>query len=111
MKHDIRALVRIHLKDLISNGDWTIVTEEWAAKHGRRRVRGAEFDGLSRQERVEWNRILLALIKEVTPSKSVEAKKKQKKTACANCHQGQHAHLGKPNCQESRCGCPCRKKS
>lgn len=65
MSRDIRALVALHLKDLLAGGDVIVLTEEWSGKHGWRRVKGFETCALSRRERAEWNRILRGLLKEV----------------------------------------------
>lgn len=66
MSRNVRALVALHLKDLISSGDVIVLTEEWSGKHGWRRVKGIETCELSRRERAEWNRILRGLLKEVS---------------------------------------------
>ena len=66
MSRDIRALVALHLKDLLAVGDVIVLTEEWADKHGWRRVKGFETCALSRRERAEWSRILRGLLKEVS---------------------------------------------
>ena len=66
MSRDIRALVALHLKDLLAGGDVIVLTEEWADKHGWRRVKGFETCALSRRERAEWSRILRGLLKEVS---------------------------------------------
>lgn len=65
MSRDIRALVALHLKDLLAGGDVIVLTEEWSDKHGWRRVKGLETCELSRRERAEWKRILRGLLKEV----------------------------------------------
>ena len=65
MTRDIRALVALHLLDLLAGGDVIVLTEEWADKHGWRRVKGLETCELSRRERAEWRRILRRLLKEV----------------------------------------------
>lgn len=66
MTRNVRALVALHLRDLISEGDVIVLTEEWADKHGWRRVKGFETCALSRRERAEWNRILRSILKEVS---------------------------------------------
>lgn len=65
MSRDIRALVALHLRDLISEGDVIVLTERWSDKHGWRTVDGFRTCELSRRERAEWSRFLRGLLKEV----------------------------------------------